>query len=87
MQRLSADVSDMNLKRQMMTDAQLTTLYRGLIRIVATFESIAKYKEEKGEKLPVLMSLPVNMNEVEEWKHDLGIEGHDVLSHLQCYPY
>ncbi|XP_023140044.1 uncharacterized protein LOC111577819 [Amphiprion ocellaris] len=87
LQRLSADVSKMNVKNQMMTDAQITTLQRGIIRIVATFESIAKYKEDNGEKLPVLKSLPITMDEVKEWKDDIGCQEGTVLSLLQLHTY
>ena len=86
MQRLAEDVNKLTQTREMIKDAQITTTNRSLVRIVATFESLAEYREEKQRKFPVLASLPLSVDEVTEWKNALGCgDGHalTVLDHPQ----
>lgn len=89
MQRLSEDINKLNQNKEPIKDAQITTIYRSMIRIVSTFESLAQFKEEKQSKIAALASLPVSMKEVEEWKRELGSE--DVLTlhllHLPMFKY
>lgn len=87
MQRLADDINQLNQNKRQIKDAQITTINRSLILIVSTFESLAKFKEEKQSKIAALASLPVSVEEMEEWKRELGSDGGPTLSllHLPMY--
>lgn len=75
MQRLGNDINQLNQSKHCIKDAQITTIYRSMIRIVSTFESLAQYKEETQSKIAVLASLPISVEEAEKWKRELGSDG------------
>lgn len=83
MKRLADDINQLNQNNQPIKDAQITTINRSMIRIVSTFESLAQFKREKQSKIPVLASLPVSVEEAEEWKRELGSDSDPVLNLLQ----
>lgn len=89
MKRLANDINQLNQSKQPIKDAQIITINRSMIRIVSTFESLAQFKEEKQSKIAALASLPVSVEEAEEWKRELGSDGGPTLQllHLTLYKY
>ncbi|XP_026765727.2 uncharacterized protein LOC113523874 [Pangasianodon hypophthalmus] len=89
MQRLADDINQLNQSNRPIKDAQITTINRSMVRIVSTFESLAEFKEEKQSKIAALASLPVSVEEAEEWKRELGSDGGPTLHllHHTMYKY
>ncbi|XP_053497713.1 uncharacterized protein LOC128618223 [Ictalurus furcatus] len=89
MKRLADDINQLNQSKQPIKDAQIITINRSMIRIVSTFESLAQFKEENQSKIAALASLPVSVEEAEEWKRELGSDGGPTLQllHLTMYKY
>ncbi|XP_033116564.1 cilia- and flagella-associated protein 91-like [Anneissia japonica] len=71
LQQLSVRVSQQNDQNQVITDEQISSLSRSLLKVANTFESLSTYKTEKSTTVPVLSSFPISADEVSAWKADL----------------
>ena len=68
LQSLSKRVQQRNDENKPIIDAQLTSLGNGLLRALATFDSLAKYKEDHASQVSALASLPLATSQVDALK-------------------
>ncbi len=64
LKKLASQVSQKNVKKDPVTDGELSALEKGLTTVLQSFKQLADFKNEHSEKIIVLKEMPITSSQV-----------------------